>query len=224
MRKLIVLFVLLIVAIPLTIAKGAEFMKFQQLKQQVLYPVVLVLDRRYGYGSGIVVAVDAKNGYSLIVTSQHVVDHNENIFDDVQVTLYPDNKNYPASLVMFSKSMDLALLRVNVVHPYVAKLTPNKLSIFQPIIRVGVSTLMHPYPVYGQVTEYGSRTMYTNASCYMGDSGGGLFAKFKTKGEDGKITGEDYYLVGQTTLIASATHICGGYNAKAIQFFLATGG
>lgn len=198
-------------------------MKFQQLKQQVLYPVVLVTTSG-GYGSGVVVGVNASEGYSLILTSKHVVGSRDNGFKEFKVTVYPEDRNYPAQLVLKSKEYDLALLRIDMVHPYPAKLANVMLDVFQPVIRVGASVLQEPYPVYGHVSKYNTATVYHSATCYFGDSGGGLFTKLATLDENGKEIGQDYYLIGQTTLIAGANHICGGYNAQAIAWFLQTGG
>jgi len=178
---------------------------------QMLYTATLIT-RDGGGGSGVVVY--SGNGYSLIVTAQHVVSDAETI----SVALYPQEKEYPAKIVKTSLDYDLALVRIEVEHDHVAKRVLAELRPFDEVYKVGSGLGNAPFPSKGIVSEFNGFTMRVSSPIIFGDSGGGIFTKIKG----------EYYLVGIVISVAIARlgvfpnvvpHMANCYNSFAIEDF-----
>jgi len=178
---------------------------------QMLYTATLLMSNG-GSGSGVVVY--SGNGYSLIVTAQHVIRDAENI----SVALYPQEKEYPAKVVKTSLDYDLALVRIEVEHKYVARRVLAKLDVFDRVYKVGGGLGNSPFPTEGIVSSTADMVFQASSPIIFGDSGGGIFIKI----------GRNYYLVGIVISVAVARlgvfpnvipHMANCYDAFALEDF-----
>jgi len=181
--------------------------------EQMLYTATL-LTSNGGGGSGVVVY--AGDGYSLIVTAQHVI---RDVQDgELFVALYPQEKEYPAKVVKTSTEYDLALVRIEVEHDYVAKRALAKLNVFDHVYKVGSGLGGNPFPTEGIISSVGDYVFQASSPIIFGDSGGGIFIRIKN----------DYYLVGLVISVAVARlgpfpnvvpHMANCYDAFALEDF-----
>lgn len=120
-----------------------------------------------------------------------------------------------------SDKYDLALLRIDVVHEYVAQRGEKReLEVFTPVFKVGGAIGRKPFPTEGIVTEFSKDTggLVTSAQIFFGDSGGGIFTM-----QDGQPI-----LVGIAIALPMwskhypVAHIALCYNIYAIEEFLTT--
>lgn len=208
-------FVVLILVLFIGIFTGVREMKTSS-KLEMLYSAALITVDGKGGGSGIVIHSDNKIESSLIITARHVVKDAEP--GDLWVTLYPSGLKYPASVIRLSDMYDLALIRVDVYHPNVAKLGKVRLLLpFTEVTKIGSGLGMTPFPTTGIVESF-SKTeglMTVSSPVIFGDSGGGIFIKEKT----------GYRLVGIVIALPAAnkmpiSHMGIAHNVYAIMQFL----
>jgi len=151
----------------------------QQEKLYTLHTVVLITVSSAnggtgGTGSGVVIY--SQGDYTLILTALHVVSHSD--VGGLYVTLYPSEKMVPAALVKRSDKSDLALLRIDVHHQYVAKRSKMEtLPVFTPVIKMGAGLGQDPFPTLGIIEDFADNKglMRVSSPIIMGDSGGGIF-------------------------------------------------
>ena len=181
-------------------------------KHEMLYTAVLITAK--GSGSGVVVY--SGNGYSLILTAQHVISDSKD--GEVYAALYPQEEEHPAKVVKTSNDYDLAIVRIEHEHDHVAKRMSGELSVFTPVWKIGSGLGQDPFPTEGMISAYDEFTMTVTSPIIFGDSGGGIFIE---------IDGE-YYLVGTVTSVAVARlgpfpnvvpHMANAYNMFAIEDF-----
>jgi len=154
-----------------------------------LYEGTLKISTMSGHGSGF--AIKYKNGYSYVLTSEHVVDHDKRplvvqyIGDDVAAT--------PGEVIASSRVRDLAVIKVKARYPVFELMTAaeykkvkepwlDRNGKFHPgdlLLGAGFGSIIEPaMPVFGFVLEtyHDSDEMWlgTYASCggWFGCSGG----------------------------------------------------
>ena len=187
-------------------------MKILQQKSQMLYTVVKVQGLK-GRGSGVVIF--SENGYSLILTAKHVIGKARKF----EVKLYPDEVSYPATILGKSKKYDLALLRIEHEHPYVAEISSKlKVSVFQTVWKIGGGMGQDPFPGKGIVTGVKESHISVSSGTIYGDSGGAVFIQ----------QGPNYRLVGIIVSVAilpkkiPVYHIGYAHDLESIVDFLTT--
>jgi S1-C subfamily serine protease len=202
-KLLVVMFVVILSACHLN--EGGSIM---QKHVEMLYPVVRI--DAGALGSGVVIL--SQENYSLILTAKHVV----GLKRKVKIVFYPDEVEYDGKVIKRSKDHDLALIRVEHYHPYVAKFALNLCPpVFTKVYKVGGGLGLEPFPGEGIVTGIDDYVMTVSSLIIFGDSGGALFVK-----EDGH-----YRLTGTLVAVASSKggpvyHIGVVHNMNSILEFL----
>jgi hypothetical protein len=186
-------------------------------RMDMLHSVVLISVTNGGTGSGIIISSDEELGTSIILTAQHVI-HKARP-GSITVTVYPNEKEWPAEIVSKSKMYDLALIRINTYHPFVAAdILLNPLEPFVPVIGIGAGMGHKPHPRAGMVEEVNEYQFYTSSPIIFGDSGGGIFTYVESE--------KKWFLVGLMTSVpminpyCPVTHQAISYTIKTIQEFL----
>ena len=204
----------LLIVVLVLLSTGGVSMANQEY-DQMLYPVVRLFFDDWN-ASGVVVY--AGEGHSLILTVGHAVQGE----DEVNVVLYPSNIVVPGKVVKIGKKHDLALVRINVEHKYVAKRgSAKKLLLFMETWKVGCGLNKPPFPTKGIISAFDAElgTMQTDANIILGDSGGAFFIK---QGHDYRLAG---VVVGMAVVrgkggVQLLPHIAYGFNLYAIEQFL----
>ena len=199
---------------------GVAEMKLYQ-KLNTLHTVALITvnsEKGSGTGSGVVVA--SGEGYSLILTVNHVVKGAK--AGDLFVTLYPSEVTVPAYIVKKSSKYDLALLKIDVYHEHVARrISPEVLPPFTDLWKMGAGNGETPFPTHGVIEEFEADTglMHISAPIIFGDSGGGIF--LNSTGElIGVVVGTAVTGYKGHPVVVSFMGLC--YNIYAINDFLSS--
>lgn len=143
-------------------------------KLEMLHSVAIIHNGERGYGSAVVVFSDEDSGYSLLLTANHVLVDAE--AGDLSVVLFPDASEHGASVVKRSAKYDLAILRIDTYHPYVAERASElKPILFDRVWRVGGAVSGVPHPNQGIIIMSGNIFFSMSNDMFFGDSGGGVF-------------------------------------------------
>ena len=191
---------------------GGKAMNMQK-QVEMLYPVVGIDAGVHGSGVVIFSGKDDNNkSHSLILTAKHVIGRKRKVL----VTFYPNDVEYPATVVQKSKLYDLALLRVEHAHPYVAEFsTYDKPPVFTKVYKVGGGLSTEPFPGEGIISGHGKKILALSASLIFGDSGGAAYVHQY----------DHYYLVGILVAVGSShgqpvSHVAFAHDMDAINEFL----
>jgi len=150
-----------------------------------------------GGGSGVIVYSDSDDEYSLILTAKHIIEATGEA-EDIHVVTYPDGELHQATVVLMGEDVDLAVLRIEVEHPFVAKLAwGHKPYVFEKVWQVGGALGLRPFPTRGHVELISDDedSMYISAEMVTGNSGGGVFVKQRW--------GSEYRLIGIGVAVAA---------------------
>ena len=173
----------------------------RDMKQRMLFPTVQL--RGNGtVGSGVIIYSELQPDFTeraiattFILTAYHVVSEVmsqrvEGLLEEVHVISERGSEKteaLTARLVLFDKSRDIALLRLDTQKrmPYLAKLMSNShlgsVDVFSPAYAVGCPLGNRPLPTLGEVSSkqktVGEQTFWMlNAPTFFGNSGGGIYS------------------------------------------------
>lgn len=181
-----------------------------------------------GNGSGTIVY--AENGYSLILTNYHVPEGADRILvigqrydEDGRIK----SETYVLARVLrFSKTEDLALLRVEYGFPEAAQLAERVPRLSTPIIAAGAQWGWRPFLSRGELTSLPSSGWFqASAPLFSGVSGGGYYAfiegRYQLIGVPSRV-GYQEVRFGRSsqTLVIPVPHLGRGIDIKTVREFL----
>ena len=205
--KLLIVILFILLCLSITVY-GGDAMNIQKKHEQMLYPVVSVIAK--GKGSGVVIY--SGEGYSLILTAKH----NLNLMSETEVRFFPSKEKYPATIFKIGKGIDLAILKVDHEHPYVALMFYDAVpKVFTDVYKVGGGLGLEPFPTEGIISSVKDGLLSVTSPIIFGDSGGAIYIDHLGS----------YLLVGIVISVAHVqkapiTHIGFGYNMKTVAKFL----
>ena len=144
-------------------------------------------------GAVVSIQTNAAQGSGFIITNDGYVVTNAHVLEDAKyaTAITADSKEYPMSLVGYSSTLDLALLKINVENSeYLEFADSDNVNVGEKVIAIG-----NPYGLSFSVTEgivsaiertisgYGGKYIQTDAAINAGNSGGPLI------NTDGEVIG-----------------------------------
>ena len=173
----------------LTTTQGSTVMETIEKKNaQMLYTGVAIGTDTGSSGSGVIVGSSAEA--TVILTARHVVQGAQLL----TAVIFPDETEHTATIIKLSQKYDLALIAIDVGHPYVALLSDGPTPVvYQEVFKVGAGAGSDPHPGTGIISSYDDELMMVDTGVTYGDSGGGIWVD-----EDG-----EYKLIGTIVMVGT---------------------